>query len=169
MAPPSCSRTGIFRMGYSRIETGLGTTRVLHMKDSDPPSKMQMGPQRMVAGGSTFKSGGSTSKTMHAVLSFSLTQVLQSSVTSSCPRRQLRNFENMPLVARQRKHFRGFLAIFLVAQLSPKRGVLVRKNSLASFQRCRHSVEPRALTCPFKHSDLIAWSLMIGHPTHKYL
>jgi len=65
--------------------------------------------------------------------------------------------------------FWGFLAIFLVAQLSPKRGVLVQKDSLASCQRCRHSVEPRALSCPFKHSDLIAWSLLSWHPTHKYL
>ena len=61
------------------------------------------------------------------------------------------------------------LAIFLVAQLSLKRGVLVHKNLLASCQRCRHSVEPRALTCLFKHSDLIAWSLLSWHPTHKYI
>jgi len=73
-------------------------------------------------------------------------------------RRQLQNFEN--IVARQKEHFRVFLAIFLVAQHSPKRGVLVLKNSLASCQQCRHSVEPRALTCHFKHSDLIAWSLL---------
>jgi len=72
-------------------------------------------------------------------------------------------------LVRRREHFRVFLSIFLVAQLCPKRGVLVQKNSLASCQRCRHSVEPRALTCPFNHSDLIAWSLLIGHPTHKYL
>ena len=84
-------------------------------------------------------------------------------------RRQPRNFENTTLVARRRKHFWVFLAIFLVAQISPKRGLLVHKNSLASCQRYRHSVEPRALTCPFKHSDLIAWSLLSGHPTHKYL
>ena len=84
-------------------------------------------------------------------------------------RRQPLNFENMTLVARRREHFCFFLATFLVAQLSPKRSVLVQKNSLASCQRCRHSVEPRALMCPFKHSDLIAWSLLIGHPTHKYL
>jgi len=38
-------------------------------------------------------------------------------------RRQPRNFENITLVARLREHFRGFLAIFLVAQLSPKRSV----------------------------------------------
>jgi hypothetical protein len=50
------------------------------------------------------------------------------------------------LVARRREHFRDFLAIFLVAQLPPKRGALVHKNSLASCQLCRHSVEPRALT-----------------------
>jgi len=73
-------------------------------------------------------------------------------------RRQPRNFENVILVARRRKHFRVFLAIFLVAQLPPKRGVLVHKNSLASCQRCRNSVEPRALTCPFKQSNLSAWS-----------
>jgi len=53
--------------------------------------------------------------------------------------------------------------------ISNKRGVLVQKNSLASCQRYGHSVEPRALTCPLKHSDLNAWSLLIGHPTHKYL
>jgi len=75
-------------------------------------------------------------------------------------RRQPRNFESMTLVARRREHFRGFWAILFVAQLSPKRGVLVHKNSLASCQRCRHSVEPRALKCLFKRSDLIAWSLL---------
>jgi len=61
-------------------------------------------------------------------------------------------------VARQRVNVRGFLAIFLVAHLSPKRVVLLHKNSLASYQRCSHSVEPRALTCPFKQSILSAWS-----------
>ena len=61
-------------------------------------------------------------------------------------------------VARRRVRFQVFLAIFLVAQLPPKRGVLVHKNSLASCQQCRHSVEPRALTCPFKQINLSAWS-----------
>ena len=84
-------------------------------------------------------------------------------------RRQPRNFSNITLVAHRKEHFQVFLAIFLVAQISPKRGVLVHKNSLASCQRCLHSVEPRALTCPFKHSDLIAWSLLSWHPTLKYL
>jgi len=73
-------------------------------------------------------------------------------------RRQPRNFENATLVARRRVHFRGFLAIFLVSQLPPKRGLLLHKNSLASYQRCSHSVEPRALTCPFKQSNLSARS-----------
>ena len=82
-------------------------------------------------------------------------------------RHQPRNFDNVRLVAHRRKHFRDFLAIYLVAQLSPKRGILVHKNSVASCQRCRHSVEPRALTCPFKQSDLIAWSLLSWHPRHK--
>jgi len=85
-------------------------------------------------------------------------------------RRQPRNFENVTLLAAcRREHFWGFWAIFWVAQLSPTRGVLVHKNSLASCQRCRHSVEPRAMTCPFKQSNLSAWSLMTWHPTHKYL
>jgi len=35
-------------------------------------------------------------------------------------RRQRRNFENVTLEARRRKHFRGLMAIFLVAQLPPK-------------------------------------------------
>jgi len=63
-------------------------------------------------------------------------------------------FENVTLVARRRKHFRVFLAIFLVVQLSPKRSVLVHKNSLASCQRCRHSVE-RVL------SNIVIW--LLGH------
>jgi len=73
-------------------------------------------------------------------------------------RRQPRNFENMTLVAHRRVHFRGFLAIFLVVQLPPKRGILLHKNSLASYQRWSHSIEPRALPCPFKQSNLSAWS-----------
>ena len=72
-------------------------------------------------------------------------------------RRQLRNLENITLVSRRREHFRFSLVIFLGSQLPPQRGVLVHKNSLASCQRC-HSVEPRALTCPFKQSNLSAWS-----------
>ena len=83
-------------------------------------------------------------------------------------RHQPRNFENVTLVARRREHFWGVLAIFLVTQLPPKRGALVQKISLASCQRCRHSVEPRALTCPFKQGRLSAWSrqkcrLLVGH------
>jgi len=72
--------------------------------------------------------------------------------------RQPQIFENVTLVARRREYFRGFLAIFLVAQLSQKRGVLVHKKSLASGQRYRHSVEPRALTCPLQQSNLSARS-----------
>jgi len=75
----------------------------------------------------------------------------------------------MTLVARRREHSWVFWATFLVAQLCPKKGVLVLKNSLASCQRCLYSVEPRALMCPVKHSDLIAWSLLSWHPTRKYL
>ena len=75
-------------------------------------------------------------------------------------RRQPRNPENVTLVARRREHFRVCLAIFLTAQIPPKRGVLVHKNSLASYQQCRRSVESRAQRYPFKHSELIAWSLL---------
>jgi len=74
--------------------------------------------------------------------------------------RQPRNFENVTLGARRREHLRGFFAIILVAQLPPKRGVIVHKNSLISYQLRRHSVEPRALTCPFKQSNLSAWSCL---------
>jgi len=52
-----------------------------------------------------------------------------------------------------------FLVIILVAQLPTKRGVLVHKNSLASCQWCCHSVEPRALMCPFNQFKLRASSL----------
>jgi len=67
-------------------QTAAKTTGVLHIKD--PPSKMQMGPQRTVAGGRTCESecGGSTGKAIHDIPSSSLTQVLQFFVTSSCPR-----------------------------------------------------------------------------------
>jgi len=65
-------------------------------------------------------------------------------------------FENVTLVARQRKRFRVFLDIFLIAQLPQKSGVLAHKNSLASCQRCRDSVELRALTCPVKQSTVSA-------------
>jgi len=74
--------------------------------------------------------------------------------------RQPRNFEIVVLVARRRKHFGGVLAIFLVSQLPPRRCIIVHKNSVASCQLCRHSVEARALTCLFKQNDLSAWSLL---------
>jgi len=71
---------------------------------------------------------------------------------------QPRNLENVTLISRRREHFRVFLAIFLVAQLPPKRGVWVHKNSLAFYQRCSHSVEPRTLPCPF---NKVLW--VLGH------
>jgi len=57
--------------------------------------------------------------------------------------------------------FRVFLAIVLVDELPPKRGVSVHKNSLASRQQCRHRVELRALMCPFKQSNPSAWLPLI--------
>jgi len=56
------------------------------------------------------------------------------------------------------KAFPVFFVIFLVAQLSPKIGFWVQKNSLASCQRYRHSVKPRALTCL---SNIVIW--LLGH------
>jgi len=94
-----------------------------------------------------------------------LIKTVRSAVSQNCAqrgflffRRQPRNFENMTWAARRKQHFRVFVAIFSIDQLPPKRGVLVYKNSLASYQRCRHSVEPRALTCPFNQRNLSAWS-----------
>jgi len=46
---------------------------------------------------------------------------------------------------------------------------LLHKNSLASCQRYRHSVESCTLTCPFKQSNLSAWSLLSWNPTNTYL
>jgi len=56
---------------------------------ADEMRKIQISPNGAAAGGSTSdsKSGGSTGKALLAILSSSLTQVLQLSVTSSCPRR----------------------------------------------------------------------------------
>jgi len=51
-----------------------------------------------------------------------------------------------------------YICVRVSSSFAPKRGVLVHKNSLASYQRCSHSVKPRALTCPFKQSNLSAWS-----------
>jgi len=54
--------------------------------------------------------------------------------------------------------FSGGFGHFFGCSTAPKSGVLAHKNSLASCQRCRHSVEPepRAQTCPFKQSNLSA-------------
>ena len=75
-------------------------------------------------------------------------------------RRQPRNFENMTLVARRREHFRKFWRHFrLLNSLQKEVFLYTLKNSLACCRRCRHSIEPCALTCPFKHSDLIECQL----------
>jgi len=49
-------------------------------------------------------------------------------------RRQPQIFENVTLVARRRKYFRGFGADFLLLNILQKGGVLIHKNSLASCQ-----------------------------------
>jgi len=55
-------------------------------------------------------------------------------------RYQPQNFENVTLVARRRKHFRVFFGDIFGCSTPSKRGVLVHKTSLASCERCRHSV-----------------------------
>jgi len=67
----------------------------LHMKDR--PWKMQMGPRRAVAGGSTSRSNGSTGKPLHAIPSSSSPQVLRLFVTSSCPRRPHPQLSNLSI------------------------------------------------------------------------
>jgi len=51
------------------------------------------------------------------------------------------NFENVTLVARHRKHYRGFRAICWLP--NSLKGVLVHKNLLASCQQCRHNFKTR--------------------------
>ena len=81
-----------------------------------------------------------------------------------------RNFENVTLFASATElSISGFWGRFFGCWTASKRGALVHKNSLASCQGCRHSIELRALTCPFKQSNRSAWSLLIWHPTHIYL
>ena len=58
---------------------------VLHMKETS--SSVKMGPQRAVEGVGTSKSDVGSCKSMHAIRSSSLTDVLQLFPTSSCPRR----------------------------------------------------------------------------------
>jgi len=73
------------------------------------------------------------------------------------------------LVLRQRQLLRGFLDNLYCGWTTSKRGVLVRKNSLASCQRCRHGVEPRALTRPSKQNNQSSWSLLSWHNTDAYI
>jgi len=73
-----------------------------------------------------------------------------------------------PVCASQ-KVFLGFFGDFFVAKLPLKRDVLVHNNHLLFVHWCRHSVKPCALTCPFKPSNLSAWSLLSWHPTRIHL
>ena len=89
-------------------------------------------------------------------------------------RRQPRNFENTTLVARRREHFRGFLAIFLVAHISPKRSVLVNKKlgktwgpkTLWFFTLKKHAIKShlQALVLGLVRSDISGHEKVAGHP-----
>jgi len=74
------------------------------------------------------------------------------------------------IISASDRAFPGVLDNFFGCSIPSKRGVQVHKNAVASCQRCpsRHSVEPLALTCPFKQNDLSAWSLFGWHPAHKF-
>jgi len=54
--------------------------------------------------------------------------------------------------------FPGFFGDTFGCTTPFKKRCFSTQNSLASYQRCSHSVEPRALTCPFKQSKLSTWS-----------
>ena len=72
---------------------------VLHIKDTS--SSVKMGPQRAVEGVGTSKSDVGSCKSMHAIRSSSLTDVLQLFPTSSCPRRlhhQLSCYSNFSIL-----------------------------------------------------------------------
>ena len=56
----------MWRTSFTCHSDGLETKGVLHTNDN--PSKIQMEPQRAVAGGSTSKSGGNTSKAIPAII-----------------------------------------------------------------------------------------------------
>jgi len=68
-----------------------------------------------------------------------------------------REIFNLTLAALRRKHFCFFWRYVWLLNSLQKR-CFSHKNSLASCQRCRHSVEPRALPCTFKQINLSAWS-----------
>jgi len=76
------------------------------------------------------------------------------------------SFENLTLVGESISG--GFWRYFGCTTPS-KRGILVHKNSLTSCQQYCHNVESHAMTCPFKQSDLSAWSPLSWQPTHTYL
>ena len=54
------------------------------------------------------------------------------------------NFENVTLVARRKEHFWGFVVIFLVGQLPPKRGILVETDARKGLfgHRCAQPERP---------------------------
>jgi len=67
-----------FRLAWNR-------RGVLHMMDTS--SSVKMGPQRALTGVGTSRSDVGCGQSIHAIRSSSLTDVLQLSPTSSCPRR----------------------------------------------------------------------------------
>ena len=72
--------------------------------------------------------------------------------------------ENVTWVVRRRESISGaFWRPFWLLN-SLQRGVLVHKNSLASFQQCRHGIKPRALTCPCTQSNLSACHRWVDTP-----
>jgi len=62
------------------------------------------------------------------------------------------------LVARRREQFQFFFDDIFGCSTPSKKRCFSIQDFTRFCQRCRHSVEPRALKCPFKQNNLSAWS-----------
>jgi len=94
--------------------TGLQTKGFLHMKD--PPSKIRMGPKRVVAGGRTSKTGVIIDKAIYAILWSSVIQVLQllKTLSESCPWRPHPHLSLCSYFKFLIPHFSNSIFLFLV-------------------------------------------------------
>jgi len=99
----------------------------------------------------------------------SLIKIARSAVSTNRAQRGFTDYGARCKNLRSASGFSGFVGDFFGCSIFSKRGILVCKNSLASYQQYRHSVESHALSCSFKQSNLSAWSLFSWHPTHIYL
>ena len=74
------------------------------------------------------------------------------------------------MTLRRREHFRHFLANCFVAELPQKKKCFHAQEFTRFLSNwCRLSIDAHTLTCPFKQSNLSAWSLLSWDPTHTHL